>query len=825
MLAARAPTPSPGTASVLKHMLQRWGESRDGMALLGLWGVLGTGITLHALRSRQQRRVAQRAAQKLARTDAADGATDGGASAGAASSSAQGGGSIDAGAAAAKAKAAVAAAKAAKRASRSRVARLLRVAFGLGNRTATQNTGTDAENDAAAATTTGTAAAAAAATSSDDSPDCGGRQAHGARAHGGSSSSSSSASRAPLGYAACLSTGLVLRLVVSMRVSRQIGVLGRLLGTRDWGALFDGQLTYMAWCIPAAALNAFVGFATDRLALALRRNLLAALTPRYCAHALAAKNALDDPEQRLADDAALFAKESAALSVSLFKPLVEVAITSRALGQMMGYAQMAQFYGYFALAASWVRFVGPSVKRHVTDEREADGAFRARHARLAEFAEEVAVLRGGPAEARALLRSFEELEAKAHEAQAERLAMDSLNAYAVRYGGILAAFVTMLPAVLRATPPTEDERRAVAAGAACPMGFGTDPAADGIDVGPSGGPAGGTPIGGASTYTSSSSASAAAALSDAGGVTEYFLTCLHLLVNVGMAMRDLVMSHKTIGTLSGLAQRLDDLEQAVAAAESRRLLLPPALRAKAAHGEPAVVRDGAPSVEVVVAASGAPDAAIVLEDVDITAPGGTVLVRSLTLRVHASAAHSVMVHGPSGAGKTAMLRTLLGLWHTQSGSLACPAASECFFVPQRPYVPPGTLREQLLYPGDADDENEMQFSDAALLEALRTVRLPHLASSAAELYHTGASEGLSGGEAQRLGLARLLLRKPRFALLDECTNNCDEDFESWFFQHITKELDVAIVSITHKPSLQRFHPFSLRLDGTGAWELTEAGTR
>ena len=401
-------SPSPGTVSVLKHMLQRWGGSRDGTALLGLWGVVGTGITLHAVRSRQERHRFEHAAQKLPRAPAVagtDGSTGGAGAGGGAAAAAQGGGSGDTNVDKAQAQAQAAAAKAAKRASRSRIVRLLRLAFGLDK---------EAQADAAAQ-----AAAVAAAGSV------------------GSTSASSLAAprygrREPLGYAACLSTGLVLRLVVGMRCSRQIGTLGRLLGTRDWNALFDGQLAYMAWCIPAAALNAFVVFSMERLSLSLRANMLAALTPRYCAHALAAKDELGDPEQRLADDATLFAKESAGLYASLFKPVVEVIITSRALGQMMGYAQMAQFYGYFALTAGWVRFVGPSLKRLTTDEREADGAHRARHARLAEFAEEVAVLRGGPAEARALAVAFAELEAKARGAQVERLAADSLSAYVNR---------------------------------------------------------------------------------------------------------------------------------------------------------------------------------------------------------------------------------------------------------------------------------------------------------------------------------------------------------------------------------------------------------
>ena len=144
-----------------------------------------------------------------------------------------------------------------------------------------------------------------------------------------------------------------------------------------------------------------------------------------------------------------------------------------------------------------------------------------------------------------------------------------------------------------------------------------------------------------------------------------------------------------------------------------------------------------------------------------------------------------------------------------------------FFAAQQPYLCLGTLRQQLLYP-DADAEaaaaasrgSASRFGDEQLLQVLRDVRLP-LASAPGDLDRTDLCEGLSGGETQRLALARVLLRRPKFALLDECTNNCDEAFEGWFYERATRGLGITVLSISHKPSLQAYHPYRLSLDGRG----------
>ena len=96
-----------------------------------------------------------------------------------------------------------------------------------------------------------------------------------------------------------------------------------------------------------------------------------------------------------------------------------------------------------------------------------------------------------------------------------------------------------------------------------------------------------------------------------------------------------------------------------------------------------------------------------------------------------------------------------------------------------------------------------------------------LAGAADDLDRMGLCEGLSGGETQRLALARVLLRRPKFALLDECTNNCDEAFESWFYERVTRDLGITVLSISHKLSLQAHHPYRLSLDGRGGWDFAK----
>ncbi|WP_069441603.1 ABC transporter ATP-binding protein/permease [Methyloceanibacter superfactus] len=180
----------------------------------------------------------------------------------------------------------------------------------------------------------------------------------------------------------------------------------------------------------------------------------------------------------------------------------------------------------------------------------------------------------------------------------------------------------------------------------------------------------------------------------------------------------------------------------------------------------------------------------------------------------------VLVTGPSGSGKTSLFRALGGVWPFGTGTVRVPKGASVLVLPQRPYLPLGTLRGALAYPG-----GQSAFTEDEIEGVLDTVGLGDLRG---ELDTTAYwADKLSGGEQQRLSIARALLQKPQWLFLDEATSALDEASEAKLYRLLMETLpDTAIVSIGHRASLTQFHGRHFRLspDENGAHRLAESKT-
>jgi putative ATP-binding cassette transporter len=187
----------------------------------------------------------------------------------------------------------------------------------------------------------------------------------------------------------------------------------------------------------------------------------------------------------------------------------------------------------------------------------------------------------------------------------------------------------------------------------------------------------------------------------------------------------------------------------------------------------------------------------------ISLPNGTVLLHNTRLQVHAG--DTVLVRGPSGCGKSTLFRTLAGIWphvSTQDAAeLHIALPDHTVFMPQRPYFPQGSLRQALAYPSAAE-----LFDDAQLKQVLHDSLLPHLAD---QLDTQGQwTQQLSGGEQQRLAIARVLLKRPRWVFADEITSALDASAEQVLYEkllQLVREQQGALVSIAHRPGVAAFH--------------------
>src|SRR4051812_37517474 len=198
------------------------------------------------------------------------------------------------------------------------------------------------------------------------------------------------------------------------------------------------------------------------------------------------------------------------------------------------------------------------------------------------------------------------------------------------------------------------------------------------------------------------------------------------------------------------------------------------------------------------------DAMLSLNDLSVTLDDGTAVVGETEVVV--APGERLLVAGESGTGKSTLVRAIAGLWPWGGGSVNFHPDRRLFMLPQRPYVPSGTLRRAVAYPGAAEDWNVEQIG-----EALHKVGLDHLKEKIEE--EAPWDQTLSGGEKQRLAFARLLLHNPDIVVLDEATSALDEKSQDKMMEMVTKELPKAtIVSVGHRAELEAFHSRKIVLE-------------
>lgn len=202
---------------------------------------------------------------------------------------------------------------------------------------------------------------------------------------------------------------------------------------------------------------------------------------------------------------------------------------------------------------------------------------------------------------------------------------------------------------------------------------------------------------------------------------------------------------------------------------------------------------------------------LAVESLSVRTPSGRVLVEDLSFALEKSA--SLLIRGKSGIGKTTLLRGVAGLWPYAEGRVVRPVGEQSLFLPQKPYLPLGTLRTALCYPAALRTDDEA----AAVLVQCQLGHLTGKLDEEAEWART-----LSLGEQQRLAICRVLLNRPQLVFLDEASSAMDEGLEYAMYQLLRQALpDAILVSVGHRSSLLDFHAQELEVLGDGRWRLND----
>ncbi len=499
-----------------------------------------------------------------------------------------------------------------------------------------------------------------------------------------------------------------------------------------WHQLFDIFAPLATIVIIAAVIEFYIA---SNFVLQWRRWMTASFTSRWLLHSMHYKLALnssntDNPDQRISEDVGGFISGSGAAgangnagiynytiqAISIATNLVAFAIILWGISETM---ELSLFgvkipgfllwvaIGYAAVATGLTHLIGRKLSRLFFRQQAVEANFRFDLARIREYSEQIALLKG---EDREIARAGTVFEEVFHTIQR----IINVRTWLLTFTQFYLQISVIIPYIVVA-----------------PFYY-----AKKVDFG---------------RFAQSA---------DAFG-------------NVNSAMNFFVDRYTGLAGFRAAVQRLTSFEAAFAAARAQESI-EPRIKQEAADGP-----------------------ILSLPDVDLALPDGRKLAHIADLALVPQ--ESTLVVGPSGVGKSTLFRAISGLWPFGSGEIRQPAHARLMLLPQRPYIPIGALRDALAYPAAAST-----FTEDELREALVKVGLGSFQSRLDD--HDNWQMRMSGGEQQRLAVARALLAKPDWLFLDEATASLDETSEADIYRAIAQTLPATtLVSIGHRSTLNVFH--------------------
>ncbi|OTA65367.1 hypothetical protein K449DRAFT_266901 [Hypoxylon sp. EC38] len=295
-----------------------------------------------------------------------------------------------------------------------------------------------------------------------------------------------------------------------------------------------------------------------------------------------------------------------------------------------------------------------------------------------------------------------------------------------------------------------------------------------------------------------------------GDRTETFVTNRRMLLSASDAFGRIMFSYREIMELAGYTSRVASLLEVMDDIQ-------------AGHFEKKLVSSsGTEDNEAVLKGRGKVVESKDIEfiDVPIISPNGDVLVRALSFSLKQG--EHLLVVGPNGCGKSSLFRILGGLWPVYGGTVYKPPFTDIFYIPQRPYLSRGSLRQQITYPDSLRTVRARGVTDSQLLDILKILSLEHLVDLYPEGWDAEAEwrDVLSGGLQQRVAMARLFYHKPRYAILDECTSSVTLETEKVMYDN-AKALGITLMTVSHRRSLWKYHSRILQFDGQGHYVFTK----
>ncbi|CAJ0566402.1 unnamed protein product, partial [Mesorhabditis spiculigera] len=540
---------------------------------------------------------------------------------------------------------------------------------------------------------------------------------------------------------------------------------------RDVGEFVRSVMSYILAMPAISVVNALLKFSLSELKLRFRSRLTKELYQKYLKGFTFYKmsnldNRIANADQLLTQDVDKFCEGLVELYSNLSKPVVDVALYVGKLGGALGWQAPAMLGCYLLASGVFLTNLRKPIGRLTVEEQGLEGEFRFVNSRLIMNSEEIAFYQGQNREKTTILSSFDALVAHLRKVILFRFNIGFVDNIVAKYFATVVGWF----AVSRAFFDLKDERMMAK--------------------------------------------SKNELIQDYYNSGRMMFRLAEALGRLALAGREMTRLAGFTFRVDGLIRVLDDLDKG-----SYQRTMVSDQSSTSGENQTLINSSAAGSGQLVTE-----DNVIRFEAVPLVTPNGDVLVKSLDLEVPSGT--NVLVCGPNGCGKSSLFRVLGELWPLFGGRLTKPAKGKLFYVPQRPYMTLGTLRDQVIYPDKHFDMLKKGIRDEDLEEMLENVQLGHILAREGGWETTQDwMDVLSGGEKQRIAMARLFYHRPQFAILDECTSAVSVDVEGDMYR-LCREKNITLFTVSHRKSLWVHHEYYLYMDGRGNYQFKriEEGT-
>lgn len=563
---------------------------------------------------------------------------------------------------------------------------------------------------------------------------------------------------------------LLLRTYLSLLIARLDGEIVRDLVAGKGRAFLWGIVKWCGIGTLASYTNAMIKFLQSKVSIAFRTRLTRYIHDLYLTDNNNYYKLMNldggigqGADQFITQDLTVFCSASAALYSSIGKPLVDLCVFNYQLYLSLGPLALSGLcLAYFSTATA-LRKLSPPFGKLKAVEGKREGDFRGLHSRILANAEEISFYGGADVERVFLTKSFKDLQRWMEGIYSLRIRYNMVEDVILKYawsafGYLITSFPVFLPA-----------------------------------------------WGGGDLVGSADGDTPPAIPGRERSRMKDFITNKRLMLSLADAGGRMMYSIKDISELAGYTSRVYTLISTLHRVHAGAYYPP-----RGSHAELYSMAD-------VQGTTHNGFDGVRLENVPVVAPslyprGGDELIASLSFIVHSG--EHLLISGSNGVGKSAIPRIIAGLWPVYRGLVSRPrpfGLDGIMFLPQRPYLSVGTLRDQVIYPHTAIDMYERGASDSDIQQILDDARLGYLPSREGGWdVRKEWKDVFSGGEKQRMAIARLLYHEPNYAFLDEGTSAVSSDVEGLLYEQ-AKKRGTTLVTISTRASLKKYHTYHLAL--------------